>query len=126
MDNCTCVYADYGENLPAFTNLTNPTAKKIHKCSECHREIKVGEKYFRDSGKWDDGFFTFKMCSPCREIIDSFFCEGFAYGNMTADLYEHIQEVDGQISEFCLARLSRDARETICNLMEEYWNNQEE
>ena len=125
MSNCTCVYADYSDDLAEFYWLSNPKARKVHKCYDCKREIQPGQIYYRDTGKWDGKLKTYKMCIVCREIIDEFFCDGFAYGQINSDLYEHIQEMDGKISESCLASLSKDARELVCNLIEEYWASSE-
>ena len=124
MKNCTCVYADYSDNLPDPFTSTKRRARKNHKCCECNRVIGPGEHYYYDSGKWDNEWLTFKMCLPCGEILDEFFCDGFAYQQMTADLYEHIQEVDGQIFENCLSALSVNAREIVCNLIDEYFANE--
>ncbi len=51
-----------------------PTARKEHKCYECGRIIKIGEKYLRFVGLWDDCpdniFLAFKTCLECKKDWD--------------------------------------------------------
>lgn len=124
MSYCTCVYAGYDSDQPDFITTKKPKARKAHKCHECGREIQPGETYCRDSGKWYGKMLSFKTCTACSEVVDVFFCDGFAYGQIYSDLYEHIQEMRGQISEACLASLSKDARALVCEEIERYWQQE--
>jgi len=54
--------------MPDFFTETAPRARKTHRCCECHKEIAVGERYQRVSGKWDGDVQSFKICEPCRRI----------------------------------------------------------
>ncbi len=126
MTYCSCIYSGGSDNWPVYFWSTEPMARKEHKCHECKVVIPPGEKYHRDSGKWEKKFYTFKVCFTCREITNAFFCEGFAYGKVLDDLYEHIQEHNGQISEKCIANLSPAAREKVCELIEDHWEGAEE
>lgn len=124
MSSCTCIYTGASDNWPVAFWPTEPIARKEHKCHECKCTIRPGEKYHNDSGKWEDRFYSFKVCVPCREITDAFFCEGFTYGGVFEALYEHIQDHEGKISEWCLADLSPAARAKVCDTIEEYWKNE--
>ena len=44
------------------------TARKPHKCCECHNTIKQCEKYTFTSGVWDGEPASFKTCQNCWEI----------------------------------------------------------
>jgi hypothetical protein len=55
-------------NLPTIYNETMPTASIEHKCCECHKTIKPGDKYLNITGKWDGDFMTFKQCDDCTDI----------------------------------------------------------
>ena len=44
-------------------------ARKDHKCCECYRVIKAGERYQYVSGIWSDtGFDDFKTCAHCHAM----------------------------------------------------------
>ena len=75
---------DYDQRIQ-FCRDGKPTAIKEHKCYECGRTIKIGEKYLYFVGAWyRDGFGKFfrayKICSNCKkdwdEIIDVFYNNG--------------------------------------------------
>ena len=121
MSNCTCVYTGYESDQPDFFTTAKSKARKVHKCHECSREIQPGETYCRDSGKWFGKMLSFKICTACSEVMNVFFCDGYVYGQIHIDLYNHIQEMQGQISEACLASLSKDARALVCKQIELYW-----
>lgn len=128
MSDCTCVYVGGDcDNWPEFLSTKERIAKKEHRCCECGRIIHPGEKYHYLSGKWhESGFHTFHTCSACDAILDAFFCDGNAFGHMKEDLWEHIQEHQGVISESCLAGLPVDAREIVCDMIEDYHTDIEE
>jgi hypothetical protein len=44
------------------------TARKAHKCCECYREIKPGEKYNYHHGVWDGVGMDFKVCLSCEKF----------------------------------------------------------
>ena len=43
-----------------------PIAKKEHKCDCCFETINPGERYSRETGKYDGDFFDRVLCIPCR------------------------------------------------------------
>ncbi len=43
-------------------------ARKEHKCCECQRVIKVGEKYHLFKGCWDGEWGRFKTCVACNDL----------------------------------------------------------
>lgn len=127
MSNCSCVYVggdtDYGRE---FYQERIQKAKKEHICCECGETILPGQNYKKCVGSWEGEFFTYKICFVCSEIIDAFFCDGFFFEQTYDDLHSHILEIDGNIESECLANLSPKAREVICNMIEEYWEESDE
>ena len=91
----------------------NPRARKPHKCIECCRTIKVGEKYLYEKIV-DNGISVIKTCSDC-ETLRSFLCS-WHYGEVRYDIEENIGELD--ISSEQLDGLTDEAREYILGLIE--------
>lgn len=48
-----------------FQTETAPTARKVHRCNECHGHIEPGQKYQLISGSWEGDMGSFKTCMPC-------------------------------------------------------------
>lgn len=53
----------------AFRQVTR-TARKVHKCCECRRQIVVGEKYVYSSGIWSGDPSDFKQCALCNQAFE--------------------------------------------------------
>lgn len=58
-------------DLPQAFNQVYRTARKDHKCCECHRKILKGEKYLYSSGIWDGEPDSYKQCSICGEVANA-------------------------------------------------------
>lgn len=123
---CACVYVDVYSSYPDFFEERNRKAVKQHKCSECNRTIETGEIYNYIVGKWEGYFDIFKMCDDCCSIRKSFFCEGFSFGGMIEELYNHIESLNGDISSDCIKPLTKKAREMVCEMIERQWNDYED
>lgn len=69
------------------------TARKPHRCGECHRVIEPGERYLRTTGVFD-GFATYKTCLQCVAVREwlSQVCSGWIYTQVGEDLAEHFYE----------------------------------
>jgi hypothetical protein len=120
MSDCGCVYVESDECYE-FVNKTFPKARKQHKCDECGRIIKPGEKYELFKGGFEGRVETNKTCMDCMSVVDSFYCDGRILGDMWGYLEEHIREMDGQISSDCLTDLTPTARERVCEIIERVW-----
>lgn len=83
---------DYEES-PTFQNEKIIQARKIHKCTECHKIIKVKEKYLKIVGKWAGEIDTFKLCQQCIDIRDYAFELDLCiwYGEMINEIEEHLR-----------------------------------
>ena len=66
------------------------------------------------------------MCLDCASIEAEFFCDGFGFECIWEDLRQHIVDMNGKISSDCLVRLTKSARDDVCDLIEEYWEESDE
>jgi len=124
MSDCACVAVDTYDG-PSFYNSTTRTARKAHRCDECHRAIARGEQYEHVAGCWDGSIDTFKTCADCVSVREAFFCKGFLHGSMWCDFGEHLHEVvvHGEgVAGSCIAKLTPAARDRVCDAIEELWN----
>jgi hypothetical protein len=68
-------------------------------------------------------------CIDCMSMRQGFFCEGWHIGRTWDDLEEHLAEVvrfgDGVSSE-CMASLTKPARDSVCDMVEEIWRDNED
>jgi hypothetical protein len=68
-------------------------AKKEHKCGECTRVIRSGEKYLRERFVFDGEPSTHRTCSHCQVVRHwlSGECGGWVYGAIEEDIREHAE-----------------------------------
>ena len=97
------------------------TAPFTIKCNECHRDIREGEEYESATGVFDGEDFRHRTCLDCLSIREIFFYEGWTYESLMDDLWNHVQDVDGSISESCMSELTPGARSKVCKLIEGVW-----
>jgi hypothetical protein len=71
----------------------HPTARKSHKCCECHGFIQAGEKYEFFSGVWEGRGESFKTCLECSELRKAV-NKGLHHEDMTplTELYQTVME----------------------------------
>ena len=116
MDNCACIYVgDY--DPPGFYRARIIVAKKIHKCGECHKDIHPSLEYEYVVGSWDGQFNIHKTCSVCLELRNTFFCDGWIFEQIHEHLWEHIQEMNGEIEKDCLCDLSFEAKGIVYEMI---------
>ena len=51
-------------------NRTYPTARKEHKCMQCGAIINIGEKYERNTIKYDNQIYDWVSHLECEKVID--------------------------------------------------------
>lgn len=68
--SCICDVDD-GEG-PAVFDASMHTARKAHRCCECHDTIDPGELYEYTSGCWDGSWYHYKTCLTCKKIREEF------------------------------------------------------
>ena len=54
--------------MPSVFSERYRNAHKDHKCCECHRIIKAGERYHFAKGCWEGKWYEFKTCEECDEL----------------------------------------------------------
>lgn len=127
MSGCACVFIDVDQDC-CYTTLNQKvvTAKKKHKCGECHRDIEPGERYEFYSGRIEGEFGVEKTCIDCLSVRDSaIFCNGFAFQQVWDDICELIGE--GEINWSAIAEFTGPAKEKIFAIIENsYWWDDED
>lgn len=85
---------DFGADPPQVYSVTEYTARKEHKCNECGRFIKPGEKYQRAFGVYDGCSSTYRTCAHCLVaqawLIEN--CDGFVHFEVYEEVVEHAME----------------------------------
>lgn len=75
-------------------NISYPTARKEHRCMWCCGTIKVGEKYERQTLKYDNQIYDWVSHLECKELTSVLNMYDWDNGNgITEDIFqEYIQE----------------------------------
>jgi hypothetical protein len=120
METCGCIYVPEYDPADFYYDEIRK-AIKIHKCSECDRDIQPGEKYEKVVAKYEGDLRTYKTCPDCLSVRDVFFCAGFFHEGLWEYVAEHVEDMNGNISSECLIKLTPAAREKVCDLIEEAW-----
>lgn len=119
--SCSCVLVDGGE---WYETLVEIVFKATHRreCVECVDPIERGDFYEYYVGeKPGGGVFSCATCLTCVAVRDEFFCDGWIFGQIWADLAEHIEMMDWDegVSEECLRSLPKKARFHVIDLIDE-------
>ena len=126
---CACeIDSSCGENGPDFFTEAEPVAIKEHKCGECGRIIKPGEKYRRESGIWESGWETYKTCMDCASIRDVYFCS-YYYGQVLCDLHGHFEEIiysEHEVVDGNINQLTPGGKQIVFGIIEEIWAEMDE
>ncbi|WP_288482354.1 hypothetical protein [uncultured Deinococcus sp.] len=56
--------------MRTFTAHKSVTARKAHSCEECGVDIAPGQRYRRDSGRFDGHMWSSKYCLSCGDLVD--------------------------------------------------------
>lgn len=123
MSDCGCIYVGLDCGGPEVSRSSMIKARKEHICTECRRKIQPGETYENVWGVWRGDQETFKTCSDCLSVRRGFFCEGWSYGQVWEDVSNHIQELKGNIASDCLKKLTKPARDRVCDMIEGVWED---
>jgi hypothetical protein len=79
---------------PQVYDEAHRVARKVHLCTECWRDIKVGEKYVHIRGLWEDAWSTHRLCWHCG-ALSAFMvrlCGGWVFGSLYTELVDHWRE----------------------------------
>lgn len=120
--DCSCIYVgDYDDTETIHEKRLK--AKKSHTCDECCNGIVPGTTYERYVGKFNGKVETHRTCSTCLDLRITFFCAGWIWGGLYEALWEHISEMDGQISSECLLSLTPAARDVVIGMIDDYFKD---
>lgn len=134
--NCSCVAIEVEEGYDDWGEEMRVTGTE-RRCVECSREIALGEQYEFSWGAkldYDDNVIAeesedYTTCVDCASMRRAFFCGGHYVGRIWEDLGEHLAEVvvfGNGVSSECLAQLTKPARDDVCDLVEDIWEDQDE
>lgn len=115
---CACEISLDVELSSGFSKNKIVKARKVHKCHECRTDIQPGDQYETSSGVYGGYFYHHKTCLDCLSLRIKVFINGWWYGQIWEDFFEN---VGCDISEDCIASLTRKAREKVCAHIEECW-----
>jgi hypothetical protein len=92
-------------------------------CGECKRIIEEGEKYEVYVGlDGDRKNHVHITCADCRSVVKGLFgC--FTFGDVWDTLEDEVREINGEVPEACLKGLTKTAREKLCDIIEEVWED---
>ena len=123
MNGCTCVFMDDDD---AYETIEQKivTARKRHKCGECHMEIIPGEKYEYYKGKFDNNIHAHKTCQDCLSMRNSeIFCNGFYFEMIWESFRDAVQESGGGVDWEALSTLTPKAKENAFNIIQSVWED---
>lgn len=84
---CTCV-VDYDGDCSDIWTEVERRARKIHRCSECHRDIVKGEQYTYVSSLYDGSWSHYHVCLGCYRLAHNIYCNGVTFGRLAEDVWE--------------------------------------
>ncbi len=94
---------------PDFYSISEPVAKKQHRCCECNAPILVGEKHFVCAGKWEGHIDTFRQHYACMEacmiIRDHIEYECISFGGLREWVGEYHSDLRSAKSKEHVKRL---------------------
>ena len=122
---CSCDASIDDYESAYVCNVTTPKARKPHKCTECGQIIEPGIKYEYVTGIWDGDSHTYKTCPDCLSLRRQFFPRGYYYEGLWENFWNHVDSVDCEIPESCIAALTPGARAKVCAMIEKWWNDGE-
>lgn len=83
----------YDVERPEAFIVRRPVARKVHRCEECGRPIRPGQRYARTSGIWDGSPDSHAQHEDCLELLQhiaSTHCDGvWVFGDLRDAVSEH-------------------------------------
>ena len=101
-------------------------ARKEHICSECRYVVPKGEEYFKETWVSYGKIEHHKTCEHCYSIRQVFFSSGWFYSQLLENIEEFIANCYGGVSVSCLLQLTPKARGMVCDMIENYWGEDDE
>jgi len=120
---CSCqIETDHDEESEMIFEKDLMICKNQQRCCECGVELSIGDQYRKEIALHDYEAHTYRTCLNCISIRDNLFC-GWTWTNLLDDLRGEIE--DGEdIPESCMATLTTPARERVCEIIETFWERE--
>src|SRR3990167_10996312 len=84
------------DDPPEFWSSKIKTARKQHRCGECGKPIKPGDKYEAVAAVQAGDFYAPKTCEPCHDlrqwVANNLPCFCWAHGNVLDDAKAAVSE----------------------------------
>lgn len=93
---------DHDFETPALYERVGRKARKEHRCEECQRPIRPGERYIFHKGLSDGSWWQAKICSRCTRVREALEdeeignCLALPFGEMRSALRERCEERRGK------------------------------
>ena len=114
MDCGICISADGADYDEAIALLSEsfPKARKEHRCCECSIPIAIGQKYYRQTGRYRGTIEMLRQHMTCHEIQQVYSCgEGWIYGELWDSIREQFEEF--KMAGECWDQLSAASKERM-------------
>ena len=120
---CACaIETDHDEESEMIFEKDLTICENQQRCCECGVELTEGDQYRKEIVRHDYEAYTYRTCLNCISIRDNLFC-GWTWTNLLDDLRGEIE--DGEdIPESCMATLTTPARERVCEIIETFWERE--
>lgn len=111
MGTCSVSFGMEADEMCAFWQARVKTARKVHICEECSKEIHPGDRYESLVYVCDHSFHHEKKCVVCAEVRDAFLESGSCYcpGEMWSEIRDYVFP---EMTTTCFDRLKTPAAKT--------------
>jgi hypothetical protein len=123
---CSCAIdgtSDYEFDSVMSVNLIK--SRTVHTCGECGKNIQPGEEYELYRAVFDGSPERYKTCLDCLSFRDNFFGD-WCFGSLWEQFRYHMDDCGWQVPEGCLAKVTPVTRAKICDLIEKYWEDEDD
>ncbi len=90
---------------PTIYRETPRTARKPHKCCECHEPINQGQPYIDITGLWDGAFGKYRTCEECHDLRAALMKKGcFSFGEMVCFYIDYLVHTGKEMPDNHISR----------------------
>jgi len=100
-------------------------SKTAHVCGECGKKIPPGEKYEKYYGEFDGEKYQHTTCLDCVSFRENFFGD-WQFESLWETFSNYMDDCGWEVPEKCLSKVTPATRTRICEMTEEYWEEEDE
>jgi len=100
-------------------------SKNPSRCGECERFILIGEEYEKASGEFDGEKYQHTTCLDCVSLRNHFF-DDWQFETLWETFSNYMDDCGWEVPEKCLSKVTPATRTRICEMTEEYWEEEDE